>query len=70
MVHMSVRSPNYGGDIILGDSISQLLLDHIEVVDIGLVMLAVVDLHNLRRDHLGKGMTTLINCFLSIIMKI
>ena len=47
-----MRSPNDGGDIILGNSISQLLFDHIEVVDIGLVVLAVVDLHYLSRDHL------------------
>ena len=47
-----MRSPNDGGDIILGNSISQLLFDHIEIVDIGLVVLAVVDLHNLGRDHL------------------
>ena len=52
---MSVRSPNDGGDIILGDSISQLLLDHVEVVDIGLVVLAVVDLHDLGGDHLHVG---------------
>ena len=45
-------SPNDRGDIILGNSISQLLFDHIEVVHIGLVVLAVVDLHYLRRDHL------------------
>ena len=46
------RSPNDRGDIILSNSISQLLFDHIEVVDIGLVVLAVVDLHYLCRDHL------------------
>ena len=55
VIHMIVRSPNDGGDIILGDSISQLLLDHVEVVDIGLVVLAVVDLHDLGRDHLHVG---------------
>ena len=51
-VIMSERSPNDGGDIILGHSISQLLFDRIEVVDIGLVVLAVVDLHYLSGDHL------------------
>ena len=55
VIHKSVRSPNDGGDIILSDSISQLLLDHIEVVDVGLVVLAVVDLHYLGRDHLHVG---------------
>ena len=55
VIYMIVRSPNDGGDIILGDSISQLLLDHVEVVDIGLVVLAVVDLHDLGRDHLHVG---------------
>ena len=53
------RSPNDRWDVILCNSISKLLLDHIEVVDIGLVVLAVVDLHNLRRDHLSRGIITL-----------
>ena len=50
-----MMSPNDRGDIILGNSISQLLFDHIEVVDIGLMVLAVVDLHYLGGDHLNIG---------------
>ena len=70
VIHMIVRSPNDGGDIILGDSISQLLLDHIEVVDIGLVVLAVVDLHDLGRDHLHVGIVGIgwINNQLNVIL--
>ena len=55
LADIKTRSPNDRGDIILGNSIRQLLLDHIEVVDIGLVVLAVVDLHYLSRDHLNVG---------------
>ena len=40
----------------LKELIRQLLLDHVEVVHVGLVVLAVVDLHNLSRDHLEIDM--------------
>ena len=39
-----------GVDIILGHGLGQLLLRHVEVVDVGLMMLAVVELHDLGTD--------------------
>ena len=43
---------DHGADVILSHGLGQLLLGDIEVVDVGLVVLAVVDLHNLGGDHL------------------
>merc|ERR1719422_1463919 len=47
----SSMQPNNRRNVVLGHSIRQLLLDHVEVVHVGLVVLAVVDLHNLGGDH-------------------
>ena len=41
---------NHGGDVVLGHRLRQLLLGHVEVVDVGGVVLAVVQLHDLRAD--------------------
>ena len=44
--------PNDRRNVVLRHGIRQLLLDHVEVIHVGLVVLAVVDLHNLGGDHL------------------
>ena len=44
-----------GVDIVLGHGLRQLLLGHVEVVDVGLVMLAVVELHDLGADDGLQG---------------
>ena len=44
--------PNNRRNVVLRHGIRQLLLDHVEVIHVGLVVLAVVDLHNLGGDHL------------------
>ena len=48
--------PNNRRNVVFCHGIRQLLLDHVEVVHVGLVVLAVVDLHNLSRDHLEIDM--------------
>ena len=48
--------PNNRRNVVLRHGIRQLLLDHVEVVHVGLVVLAVVDLHNLGGDHLEIDM--------------
>ena len=46
---------NHRGHVVLSDSLGQLLLRHIEVVDVGGVVLAVVELHDLGADDRLQG---------------
>ena len=46
---------NHRGDVLLGHGLGQLLLGHVEVVDVGGVVLAVVELHDLRADDGLQG---------------
>ena len=61
--------PNNRRNIVLRHGIGQLLLDHVEVIHVGLVVLAVVDLHNLGGDHLeiDKDRKDISNCQLTWI---
>merc|ERR1719384_2010763 len=46
---------NHCRDVILSDSLSQLLLGNVEVVNVGGVVLAVVELHDLGADDRLQG---------------
>ena len=46
---------NHRGHVFLSDSLSQLLLSNVEVVDVGGVVLAVVELHDLGADDRLQG---------------
>ena len=46
---------NHGGDVVLGHRLRQLLLGHVEIVDVGGVVLAVVQLHDLGADDGLQG---------------
>ena len=46
---------NHRGHVVLGHSFGQLLLGHVEVVDVGGVVLAVVELHDLGADDRLQG---------------
>ena len=61
--------PNNRRNIVLRHGIGQFLLDHVEVIHVGLVVLAVVDLHNLGGDHLeiDKDRKDISNCQLTWI---
>ena len=48
-----------GGNIGLGHSLGQLLLGHIEVGHVGVVMLAVVELHDLGADDGLQGVVVI-----------
>ena len=61
--------PNNRRNVVFCHGVRQLLLDHVEVVHVGLVVLAVVDLHNLGGDHLevDKDRKDISNCQLTWI---
>merc|ERR1719333_2080570 len=51
----SSMETNHRGHVVLGDSLGRLLLGNVEVVDVGGVVLAVVELHDLGADDRLQG---------------
>ena len=51
----SSMETNHRGHVVLGDSLGQLLLGNVEVVNVGGVVLAVVELHDLGADDRLQG---------------